>query len=64
MKKLSNEELLVEVLDVNGRSVLELSDKLTFGTEVLIDMEAFEKGVYMISLLNLNTRNVYRVIKN
>lgn len=60
----NNEELLVEVLDVNGRSVLELSDKLTFGTEVLIDMEAFEKRVYMISLSNLNTRNVYRVIKN
>jgi len=60
----NNEELTVEVLDVNGRVVAELKDKLAFGSELTVNMEAFEAGVYMVRLSNLNVENVYRIVKN
>ncbi|MGB0933027.1 MAG: T9SS type A sorting domain-containing protein [Lishizhenia sp.] len=60
----NNEVLSVEITDVNGRVVFTSNEKLTFGTELIINVAAFENGIYMINLRNENVANTYRLVKN
>ena len=60
----NSEVLKVQITDIKGRVVYTSNEKLTFGTELVINVEAFEKGIYMINLRNEKVTNTYRLVKN
>ena len=60
----NNEVLNVEITDMNGRVVYTTNEEVSFGTELIINVSSFEKGVYMINLYNGSVINTYRVVKN
>ncbi len=60
----NSEVLNVQITDIKGRVVYTSNEKLTFGTELAINVEAFEKGIYMINLRNEKVTNTYRLVKN
>jgi hypothetical protein len=55
--------LKIEMIDLNGRIVLEENKALNNVSEAILDIHHLEKGIYSLRIYNGEGQNVYKIVK-